>query len=149
MVEPASNEAFARAFAPLIEVKQAGVERPATPADVLELIEPPRYVLKSPAGRYLGDKGRGWIASPRRALVLDHIDDAREARAIGLREYGVLVKIVRLRRRGTCGIEGYRLRPDLKVDTSSDGKIEFLLSQPEGMALLAALTGGNERSGSA
>jgi hypothetical protein len=147
-MEPPSNRAFAEAFAPLMQVKQSGTERPATPADILELLEP-RFVLKSPLGRYLGDEGRGWLDGHRGALVLNHIDDARRARKIALTEYGLRVIIVRLRRRGTLGIEAYRLRPDIDARADAGGTLSLFLSQPEGMALLAAMTGGAERSGTA
>jgi hypothetical protein len=143
---PTSDALFAEAFASLFEVLQRGVERPATPADIMEMIAEPRYVLKR-GELYLGDRS-GWKQRQKQALVLTHIDDARAARAIGLREYGIVTKIVRVRRRGTLGIEGYRLRKGLDVQ-NLDGNLSFSLSNPEAMAILATLTGGARRSGEA
>ncbi|HEY2517826.1 MAG TPA: hypothetical protein VGI39_43450 [Polyangiaceae bacterium] len=141
-----SDAAFAEAFAALFEVAQGGVERPATAADILELITAPRYVLKR-GNAYLGE-GSGWKLRQRDALVLEHLDDAREARAIGLREYGVVTRIVRIRRRGTRGIEGYRLRQGLDVQ-HLDGVLRFSVGRPEAMEMLATLTGAVKRSGEA
>jgi hypothetical protein len=148
MVEKPSNETFALAFAPLMEVRQGGVDRPATPADLLEVLEPPRYLLKDAEGHYLGDRGAGWVRRQRRAVVIPAIEDAREARRIGREEYGVDVRIVRLRRRGTKGIEGYRLRQNLDV-RSENGLISFNVTNKESMDILAVLTGGAKRQGEA
>ena len=145
---PASNAAFANAFAPLVEVLQRGLARPATPADVLELIDPPRYVLKR-KDAYLADKGKGWTRRQREALIAEHIDAAREGQTIGRREHGIEVRIVRIRRRGTLGIQAYRLRPDIKVNDAKDGMLELIMSHPEAMDLLAALTGATDSSGTA
>jgi hypothetical protein len=140
-----TNAAFAEAFAPLFEVIQRGVRRGATPADLLEVVEPPRYVLKR-GDAYLGEKG--WRRRQREAVVLADIEDARAARAIGRREYGIDSKIVRVRRRGTLGIEGYALREGLKVEEAGT-TLGFGVGKAEAMAMLAALTGGGTRSGKA
>jgi hypothetical protein len=140
-----SNAAFAEAFAPLFDVIQRGVRRAARPADLLEMVEPPRYVLKR-GDVYLGEKG--WRRRQREAVVLADIEDARAARALGRREHGIDSKIVRVRRRGTLGIEGYALREGLKVEETGM-TFGFAVGEQEAMAMLAALTGGGSRSGKA
>jgi hypothetical protein len=140
-----TNAAFAEAFAPLFEVIQRGVRREARPADLLELVEPPRYVLKR-GDVYLGEKG--WRRKQREALVLADIDDARAARAVGRREHGIDSTIVRIRRRGTLGIEGYKLREGLNVEDTG-ATLGFGVGKAEAMAMLAALTGGGSRLGKA
>jgi hypothetical protein len=67
---PASNAAFAEGFAQLFDVVQRGVRRRATPADLLELLEP-RYVLKQ-GELYLGRKG--WRRRQREAQVVGQLD---------------------------------------------------------------------------
>jgi hypothetical protein len=140
-----TNAAFAEAFAPLFEVIQRGVRRGAKPADLLEMVEPPRYVLKR-GDAYLGEKG--WRRKQREAVVLADIDDARAARAVGRREHGIDSKIVRVRRRGTLGIEAYMLREGLKVEEAGE-TFGLAVGKPEAMVMLAALTGGGARSGKA
>src|ERR1700728_2199874 len=106
MPKQASDEGVARAFAPPVEVQQRGRLRAATANDVLELLEvnDGRYVLKG-SGGYLAQSGKGWTERQREAIVIPDRTFAHEARREGLRENGVAVKVVRLRRRGTCGIE--------------------------------------------
>ena len=53
------DEEFAKAFAHLMEILQNGKMRPATPNDVLELVGPPRCVLKRANGDYLAEGGNG------------------------------------------------------------------------------------------
>jgi hypothetical protein len=138
-MEPISDEDFARAFAPLLEVVQRGVTRTATPNDVLELISAPngRYVVKA-GSSYLGDAGRGWTRRQREALVIPDRDAARSALQMG-REHGIEVRIVRLRRRGTCGLEAFRIRPDIAVRIES-GEIRFDVAKEEAMRMLEILT---------
>jgi hypothetical protein len=138
----ASDDDFARAFAPLLEVLQGGLMRPATAADVLELLGAggPRYVLKRGDGQYVAKEGRGFSPDQRDAVVIPELAYAREMRDMGRNKYGVRTKVVRLRRKGTVGLEGVRLRPDIPVTDSGD-VVELSLKHPEAMALLAALTG--------
>jgi hypothetical protein len=147
MPKQASDEEFARAFAPLLEVQQRGRLRAATPSDVLELLEinEGRYVLKGRGG-YLARSGNGWTDRQREAIVIPDRAFAHQARRQGLRENGVVVKVVRLRRRGTCGIEAVRLRPGLDV-SAKDGTIGIGLSTADAMTMLAALSGAKEGSG--
>lgn len=141
-----SDEDFARAFAPLFEVMQRGEMRPATPADVLELLGTGgrRYVLKGLDGRYIAGDGSGWTRRQRRAAVVDDLDDARAMKRLGLQQYGVRVKIVRIRRKGTCGVEAIRLRPD--IATTFDGDRVGLGLKPEDvmnlMAVMSRAKGG-------
>jgi hypothetical protein len=133
----------ARALAGLIEVCQRGVARPATANDVLELTSTPRYLLKGPDGRYVGKGGRGWTEKQRKALIIDDLALAREMRREGRDDYGIRVKIIRLRRKGTAGLEAARLRRDLKVSVQ-DGTIAFQLSPEDAMTFLSALDGATE-----
>jgi hypothetical protein len=145
----ASDEEFARAFAPLLEIMQGGKARAATPNDVLELLGAgggPRYVLKGKDGRYLAEHGKGWTPLQREAIVMNEREHADQMCAMGLAQYGVHTRVVRLRRRGTVGIEGVRLRPGLDIQADSE-KIEIALSNPEAMALLAALSGAKLETG--
>jgi hypothetical protein len=144
---PGSNAAFAEAFAPLMLVVQKGVERPAMPADILELIEPPRYLLKA-RNEYAATEGKGWSLKQKEAIVIPDLDAAREFQEMGLREYGVRVRIVRLRRRGTVGLEACRLRPDVRI-TEQGGLIDIGVSAKDAQAMLAALTGGTDHQGKA
>ena len=139
MTKPATDEEFARAFAPLLEVQQNGRFVPATPNHVLELLGPPRYLLKGSAG-YLADGGKGWTDRQREAIVIPDRDFADEACEMGLRKNGVTVKVVRLRRRGTRGLEAVRIRQGLEL-TEKDGLISFGIGADEAMAMLTALTG--------
>ena len=141
MTEQASDEDFARAFAPLIEVKQRGRMRAATPNDVLELLDANngRYVLKGKGG-YLAQHGKGWTLLQREAIVIPDRAFAHQARREGMRTNGVAVTVVRLRRRGTCGIEGVRLRQGLDVNSTGD-LVTIGLSAEEAKSMLAALTG--------
>jgi hypothetical protein len=144
MPPPASDDAFAHALAPLLEVQQRGRIRPATPNDVLELLESNagRYVLKGRRG-YMAVGGNGWTSRQRKALVIPDRATAHEGRRMGIRDNGIVVKVVRLRRKGTCGIEGVRLRPGIKVK-ANDEFIGIDVSDAEAMAFLAALTGAKE-----
>jgi hypothetical protein len=140
-----SDDAFASAFAPLLQVWQRGVMRPATAADVLELLSSGgrRYVLKRGDGQYLAKEGKGFSPHPRDAVVIPELEYAREMRDMGLNDYGVRTKVVRWRRKGTAGLEAVRLRPDIDVTTDSE-RLSLSLSNPEAMALLTALTGAKE-----
>jgi len=140
-----SNAAFAEGFAQIFDVLQRGVRRRATPADLLELLEPPRYVLKR-GDEYLGRKG--WRRRQRSGVVFAHRDDARAAQSLGRREYGVETRVVRIRRRGTMGIEGYAMREGLKVEEAG-GLLGFGVSGADAMQMLAALTGGAGNKGKA
>jgi hypothetical protein len=147
MPKKASDEDFARAFAPLLEVQQRGRLRAATPNDVLEILEVNggRYVLKG-SGGYLAQSRKGWTDRQREAIVISDRVFAHQARRQGLRENGVVVKVVRLRRRGTCGIEAVRMRAGLDV-SAKDGTLGIGLSAADAMTMLAALSGGKEESG--
>jgi hypothetical protein len=147
MTKQTSDEDFARAFAPLLEVQQRGKLRPATANDVLELIESNqgRYVLKGRGG-YLAVDGKGWTEHQREAILIPDRAFAHEARRMGKRENGVAVKVVRLRRPGTCGIEGVRIRAGLDV-TVEDGTVSFDVSKPEAMAMLTQLMGAKVEGG--
>ena len=147
-MKKATDAEFARAFAPLLEIQQRGVMRPATAADVLELLGSggPRYLLKRGDGEYLASEGRGFSPDQRDAAVLPELAFAREMRDMGWTKYGVKTKIVRLRRKGTAGLEGVRLRPDISVTDSGD-MVALSLNHPEAMALLAALTGAKPGEG--
>ena len=144
MTKPATDEEFARAFAPLLEVQQKGRLRAATPNDVLELLQPGRYVLKGRGG-YLAEHGKGWTKRQREAIVIPDRAFAHEARAQGMRENGVAVKVVRLRRRGTCGLEAVRMRQGLEV-SQNEGFIGINVSDVDAMTMLAALTGAKVQS---
>jgi hypothetical protein len=141
-MKKASDTAFARAFAPLLEISQGGVIRPATAADVLELLSSggPRYVLKRRDGQYVAKDGKGFSPHPRDAVVIPDLEYAREMRDMGFNDYGVRTKVVRRRRKGTAGLEAVRLRPDIDV-TADEERLTLSLSNPEAMALLTALTG--------
>jgi hypothetical protein len=136
-----TDEEFANGFAHLIEVVQKGRARPATPNDVLELIGSggPRYVLKRPNGEYMGRGGSGFTPEQRRALVIDDLETAREAKRVGMSEYGVRVNVVRIRRRGTCGLELVRLRPDLDITREADS-IAIAMTPADAMKLLATIS---------
>ncbi len=139
---PASDEQFAQGFAPLLEVLQRGTYRQATPADVLELLSSGgrRYVLKARDGRYLAKDGSGWSETLEGAIILDDRQDAKETQKLGLEEYGVRVRVVRIRRKGTSGVTHVRLRPGL--DVKNDGNLlSFMVNDAEAMHLMAALTG--------
>ncbi len=146
MPNPASDVDFARAFAPLLEVKQRGVARAATANDVLELLDGNngRYVLKGSRG-YIARTGHGWTERQREAIVIPDRALAHSARRQGRKENDVVVKVVRLRRRGTCGIESVRMRPGLDV-SAKDGTIGIGMSAAEAMTMLAALTGANSET---
>jgi hypothetical protein len=148
MTMPASDEDFARAFAPLLEVQQRGQLRPATPNDVLELLdgENGRYVLKGERG-YLANKGAGWSDRQRDAIRIPDRAFAHEARRQGLRENGVSVKVVRIRRRGSCGIEAVRMRPWVDVKIREGGDLDIGVGKEEAMTILAALTGAKSGAG--
>jgi len=141
MTKQASDEEFARAFAPLIEVQQRGQLRAATPNDVLELLDgnDGRYVLKGRGG-YLAEHGKGWTLLQREAIVIPDRAFAHQARRQGMRENGVAVKVVRLRRRGTCGLEAVRMRQGLDV-SAKDGYLSIGISPDDAMTMLATLTG--------
>jgi hypothetical protein len=141
MTRKATDEEFARAFAPLLEVQQGGLFRAATANDVLELLDgnDGRYVLKGRGG-YLAKQGKGWTLLQREAIVISDRAFAHEARRQGLRENNVAVKVVRLRRRGSCGLDAVRMRPGLDV-SEKDGLVSFGVSPAEAMAMLATLTG--------
>jgi hypothetical protein len=147
MPKSASDEDFARAFAGLIEVQQGGRFRPATPNDVLELLESNegRYVLKG-SGGYLAQRGKGFTERQREAIVIPDRAYAHEARRMGLRENGVATKVVRLRRRGTCGIEAVRMRAGLDV-SEKDGLVGIGITATDAMTMLAALSGAKEERG--
>jgi hypothetical protein len=136
---PVSDDDFARAFAPLLEVMQRGKMRPATPNDVLELLcgNNGRYIVKR-GEHYLGDNGIGWTRKQREALVIPDHDAALSALAMG-REQGIEVRLVRLRRYGTLGLEAVRIRPDIAVQVDS-GEIRFDVGGEEGMRMLEILT---------
>ena len=140
------DEEFARAFAHLMEVLQNGKMRPATPNDVLELVGPPRYVLKRENGDYLAEGGKGFSPKQRRALVIDDLEYAREAKKLGLEGYGVKTKIVRIRRRGTLGLEAVRLRPDLKISSDAE-TIGISMPPADAMQILATLRGAKQGKG--
>jgi hypothetical protein len=59
------------------------------------------------------------------------------------RSHGVKTRVVRLRRRGTSGIDGCRLRPDI-VTRVGDQSIELDVKPEDAMALLAALSGAKD-----
>jgi hypothetical protein len=145
---PVSDAEFALAFARLLEVIQNGRTRPATPADVLELLEANegRYLLKRRAdGAYMADEGKGWTRRQRDALRIPDRAYAHEARKMGLREHGVSVKVVRLRRKGTCGLEAVKLRTGITVNEHGDGLTGLGgIGQDEAMAMLALLTGAKD-----
>jgi hypothetical protein len=147
MPPPISDADFALGFARLLEVIQNGRLRPATPADVLELMEAHqgRYLLKRrDDGAYMADAGKGWTRHQRKALRIPDRALALEARKMGLREHGVSVKVVRLRRKGTCGLEAVRLRTGITV-SERDGLVGLGgIGQDEAMAMLAILTGAKE-----
>ncbi len=140
MSPPVSDADFALAFARLLEVIQNGQTRPATPADVLELMEvnEGRYLLKRRAdGAYMA-----WTRRQRDALRIPDRAYAHEARKMGLREHGVSVKVVRLRRKGTCGLEAVKLRTGITVNEHGDGMTGLGgIGKDEAMAMLALLTG--------
>jgi hypothetical protein len=75
-------------------------------------------------------------------------DDRREAHALvhALAESGIEVSVLRLRRRGTRGIEGYRLRPDIRVDDLGGG-FGLGISEADGMQLMARLAGAKSGVG--
>jgi hypothetical protein len=147
MTTPTSDEDFARAFAPLLEVKQGGRMRAATPNDVLEILDGNngRYVLKGWRG-YIAQKGSGWSERQREAIVIPDRALAHKMRRQGLQENGVTVTVVRLRRRGTCGIEAVRMRAGLDV-SKADGVLGIGVSPSDAMAMLAALTGAKSEEG--
>jgi hypothetical protein len=147
MVKQATDSEFARAFAPLLEIQlKDGRFRAATPNDVLELIDPTRhYVLKGDGG-YLAKHGKGWTRIQREAIKIPDRAFAHQARRQGLRENGVTTKVVRLRRRGTCGMQAVRLRPGLDV-TDKDGFLSFGIGASEAMEMLATLTGAKVGGG--
>jgi hypothetical protein len=139
-----SNAAFAEGFASLFDVVQRGVRRRATAADLLELLEPPRYVLKREK-LYLGEAG--WSRKQRDAFVLAAVEDARGAQEIGRQKSGVETRIVRVRRKGTMGIEGYAMREGLKV-TDAGGLLGIGgIGDADAMAMLASLVGGGGNKG--
>jgi hypothetical protein len=146
-MNPATDNDFALAFAPLLEVLQRGRMRPATANDVLELLDGNggRYLLKGERG-YLAQTGSGWSPRQRDALVIPDRAFAHKARRQGRRENGVEVKVVRLRRRGTCGIEAVRMRAGLDV-SSKDGTLGIGISAAEAMTMLATLTGAKSGEG--
>ncbi len=147
MANPVTDEQFAIAFAPLLEVKQNGVIRPATPNDVLELVDGNggRYLLKGAEG-YLAKQGAGWTTRQRDAIVIPDRAFAHEARREGLEKNGIRTKVIRLRRPGTCGIESVRMRAGVEV-SEKDGLLGIGVSEAEGMALLAALAGAKAEGG--
>ena len=137
MPDKMTDEQFARTFAQLFQVVQRGALRPATPADILELIGPRRYVLKGMDARYLARDG--FTAKQRAAIVIDDRALARELRDEGLRDHGVKTRVVRLRRRGTSGIEAIGFRPDVDARVK-DGGVALGLPREDLMDLMAALT---------
>lgn len=141
-----SNATFAEGFAALFDVVQRGVRRRATAADLLEILEPPRYVMKRKK-LYLGHNG--WGRKQRDAHVLDDLADARRARQIAREEHGVEMRIVRVRRKGTMGIEGYAIREGLNV-SDHDGFLGIGgVGDADAMAMLATLVGGAGKQGKA
>ncbi len=146
MKEPASDEEFARAFAPLLEVEQNGRFRTATASDVLEILEygGGRWVLKGKRG-YLAKKG--WSPRQRDAIVAPDKATAQHLRGVALREHGVAVKVVRVRRKGTCGVVAVRLRAGLPVTTDANGNIGLGVGEDEAMGMLTALLGGKKAEG--
>jgi hypothetical protein len=134
----------AHALAQLIEVRVRGVDRPATAADVLELTMPPRYLLRHADGRYVG-RERHWVDGQRDALVIDDRDFAHEMAREG-RGRDVPVRVIRLRRRGTVGLEGARLRPTIATRVG-DGMIALDLPAELGFAFKAALESATEDGG--
>jgi hypothetical protein len=147
MTKKATDQEFARAFAPLLEVQQRGRFRAATPNDVLELLDgnDGRYVLKGERG-YLAMHGKGFSPHRREAIVIPDRAFAHEARQRGWRENRVKVRVVRLRRPGTSGLEAVRMRPGLDVSVK-DGLVGIGVSSAEAMTMLAALTGAKGEGG--
>jgi hypothetical protein len=142
-----SEEATARALAPLIEILgRDGSSRPATPNDVLEFVGTPRYVLKDAHGRYIRADGQGWTDRQREALVIPDADAARASAEYGRRNHGVRTRVVRVRRKGTCGVAGVRLRQDVVARIGPDN-IELDVTPEDAMGFLAAMTGAKDDDG--
>lgn len=136
-----NEEEAAQTFAPFFEVFQNGVERQATTADLLELFESggPRYVIKDKHDRYISKDGRTWTFQQREALVIPDGAAARRTAKQG-RAHGVPARAVRIRRAGTCGIKGYRLKPGTDVSMSEKG-LDFRTSDEHAFDIHALLAG--------
>jgi hypothetical protein len=147
MPKLATDNEFATAFAPLLEVHQRGVTRAATPNDVLELLDGDggRYLLKG-SGGYLAQQGKGWTSRQREAIVIPDRAFAHQAKREGMERNGVKVKVVRLRRRGTSGLEWVRIRKGVDVN-EKNGLLGIGVSDAEAMAMLAALSGAKPETG--
>jgi hypothetical protein len=141
--DPSLDLKQARAIARLLEVRVRGVARPATAEDVLEITNPPRYLLKGEHGFYIARDGRAWTDKQRDAMVIPDRSAARAVREQGLSR-GVPVRVVRLRRRGTVGLDGSRLRPDIQGSVEGDDRVNLNMSEDDALAFLAALTGATE-----
>jgi hypothetical protein len=146
-MDPLTDEEFARTVAHLLEVKQNGHGRPATPADVLEFFElgPARYVLRGAHGYYLGKDLRSWVQLQSEAYVLSDVRAARIHRR-DARAHGIVIKIARIRRRGTCGLEAVRFRDDVATNITGEG-IEITVPDGRAIEVLAALMSAKEGRG--
>jgi hypothetical protein len=145
-----SDEEAARALAPLLEIKlRDGTVRRATANDVLELmaVGPPRYVLKDSSGRYIAADRKSWTDLQSEALIIPDRDVARATAKHGSKVSTVKTRAVRICRRGTCGIEGVRLRPDVEAKQGRSGAIELAMKPEDAMALLGVMRRAKDGEG--
>jgi hypothetical protein len=144
-----SEKESARALAPLLEVVlRDGTVRGATANDVLEVMmeASPRYVLRDEGGRYVAADRKSWTERQSEALIIPDREVARATAKYGSKASGVVTRAVRVRRRGTCGVVGVRLRPDIKATVDGE-RIELSVKADDVMALLAVMHGAKDEKG--